>query len=45
MIDISSEAFSCHMLNYLITVLKDVLMREELNNTKICFYTFDETIH
>jgi hypothetical protein len=33
------------MLNYLVNVLKDLVSREEMSETQIYFYTFDETIH
>ena len=33
------------MLSYMITVIKDVLSREDLNDTVIYFYTFDDTVH
>lgn len=43
--DVSKEAYQCKMLGYMVTVLKDVLSREDLNETQIFFYTYDETVH
>ena len=33
------------MLSYLVSVMKDVLSREDLDDTLIYFYTFDDTLH
>lgn len=33
------------MLGYLVAVLKEVFAREEMNETQIYFYTYDEVIH
>lgn len=33
------------MLSYMVTVMKDVLSREELDDTLIYFYTFDDALH
>jgi hypothetical protein len=33
------------MLSYLVSVLKDVLAREDLDDTLIYFYTYDDTVH
>lgn len=33
------------MLEYMVTVMKDVLSREDMNDTLIYFYTYDDTLH
>lgn len=33
------------MLSYMISAMKAVLVREDLNDTVIYFYTFDDTVH
>ena len=45
LIDISQSAFHSKMLYYAVTVLKDILAREEYNDTILFFYTYDETVH
>jgi hypothetical protein len=45
LVDISREAWQCKMLSYMVTVLKEVFSREEMNETQIYFYTYDEAIH
>lgn len=45
LVDVSREAWQCKMLTYLTMVLKTAFQREELNETQIYFYTYDETVH
>jgi hypothetical protein len=45
LIDISKEAQQSRMLEYVASVMKDVLSREDMNDTLIYFYTFDESLH
>lgn len=45
LVDVSREAWQCKMLSYMVTVLKEVFSREEMNETQIYFYTYDEAIH
>lgn len=33
------------MLSYVVTVMKTVFAREDLNESLIYFYTFDDTLH
>jgi hypothetical protein len=33
------------MLGYLVAVLKEVFSREDMNETQIYFYTYDDAIH
>jgi hypothetical protein len=33
------------MLSYMVSAMKAVLAREDLNDTQIYFYTFDDTLH
>ena len=33
------------MLNYMVTVMKDVLSRDTLDDTVIYFYTYDDGLH
>lgn len=45
LIDVSKDAAQCKMLAYLVNVMRDVLSREDLDDTQIHVYTYDETIH
>lgn len=33
------------MISYMVAALKEVFNNEEMNETQIYFYTFDETVH
>lgn len=33
------------MLNLMVTVMKDILAQEEMDETLIYFYTYDDTLH
>jgi hypothetical protein len=42
---VSREAAQCKMLQYMVAVLKEVFSKEEMNETQVYFYTYDEAIH
>lgn len=45
LIDLHSSAFQTKMLFYLVSAAKEVLSREEMNETQIYFFTYDEVVH
>ena len=42
--DINPESAQCKMIYYAVAAIKEVLSRPDLDDTVICFYTYDEVL-
>lgn len=45
MVDINSSAAQSKMLYYFVAAVKEVLAKEEFNETQIYFFTYDDVLH